>query len=150
MRSSNTPLVIKALAVIILLLVLTGCLKKIEEADELTTNIFDREYTGDQWYNVNEVSLFTNDLGQNKARFDVVIPNENLPELKPSNVQVWVSGYGGDSTAVLDFVLTGSSLYKSTIDLPYAGATADYCVTLGIYLEDENDVINKFSGCYNL
>lgn len=137
------------LLVMILPLFFGSCLKKIEEADNLNTNIFDRDYTGDQWYVINDTYQITNDLGQIKARIEVSIPQENVPELKPSNIKVHVEGDGLPVT-VIDFPKSGGAgNYDAIVDLPYNGLIT-YCITLGIYVEEEDAAINLFEECFQL
>ncbi|NOQ75295.1 MAG: hypothetical protein GQ574_25010 [Crocinitomix sp.] len=126
-------------------LFLGSCLKKVEGIDEINTNIFDREYAGDVWYVIKDIEQVTNDLGQIKARLYTWIPKANLPGLVPSNIKIFVSG-DGLPEGVIDYPLTPGGDFERAIDLPYV-SPGEYCITLGIYLEDEDETINLFETC---
>ena len=145
MQFFNKNITVRLIVLLALPFFFSSCLKKIEEVDELNTNIFDREYEGGQWFVVDDVFQLSNELGELKVRFEVVIPSESVPELKPSNIKVHAEGDGLDVT-VYDFPLTGSGDYKAIVDLPYLGLIT-YCIKLGVYIEDENAAINLFSYC---
>lgn len=126
----------------------TGCLKKIEEVDQQTTNIFDREYTGEQWFVIDEFFQYTNELGQIRVRVELVVPDENTPVLKASDFDSQIQADGFDEAVVI-FNLRTDGSYGVGIDLVYGGV-GEYCVTVGIYLEDEETVINSFTDCFTL
>lgn len=126
----------------------TGCLKKIEEADNLNTNIFDRDYAGDQWYVIDDYYQFTNELGQIKTRVEVIVPSENTPDLKSSSLKVEASG-SGYTKNILNFNIQTGGDYEGIIDLPYNGLVT-YCIELGIYIEEEEEAINSFEDCFQL
>ncbi|MFT5821769.1 MAG: hypothetical protein ACI8ZM_003023 [Crocinitomix sp.] len=148
MQFSNKTIIYNLALLIMLPLFLGSCLKKVEGIDEINSNIFDREYTGDVWYIVQDIEQVTNDLGQIKSRFRIWIPKANLPGLVPSNIKIHTSGDGLDVT-VIDFPLTPGGDFERSIDLPYTG-TGEYCITLGIYNEEENAAINLFETCKTL
>ncbi len=134
-----------ALLLAFLFLGFSSCFKKYEEVDNLTTNIFDREYTGKCWYNIESIAYFVNDLGQSKARLGLVIPKENLPKLRPSNITVELSS-AGYATTRIDMPITASGDYEKFVDLPYAGV-GEYCVTMGIFVAADSSIINSFPQC---
>ena len=142
MQFSNKTLRYKLALLILLPLFLGSCLKKIEGIDEINTNIFDREYAGDVWFLIKDIEQVTNDLGQIKARLYTWIPKANLPGLVPSNLKIYVE-VDGEPKGVTDFPLTPGGDFERVMDLPYIGP-GEYCISLGIYLEDEEEAINIF------
>ena len=148
MQFRNKNIVLGLMAFLILPFVLTGCLKKVEHVDDLTNNIFDRDYTGEQWYIIEDIAQVSNDLGQIKARLHVTIPAEKVPELNPSSIIVHVSGDGLPVTTI-DFPLVPGGDFKAIIDLPFVGA-GNYCIELGIYVKEEDAAINLFTDCRTL
>lgn len=133
------------LAILIVLGGLSSCFKKNEAANNLTTNIFDREYSGERWYEIDSIYYFVNILGQSKARVEVVIPKENLPKLRPSNIQVSLAAEDMDSV-IIDFPQVGNGNFERIIDLPYDGV-GSYCISLGIFVPSDSTVINRFDNC---
>ena len=69
-------------------ILLTSCLKKIDAADNLTTNIFDKEYTGDCWFDVVDCYSFQNQVGQTRIRVEAVLYESKMPGLKPSAINI--------------------------------------------------------------
>jgi hypothetical protein len=94
MQPRNKTLRFSLLFLGVILLVSTSCLKKIERTEDLNTNIFDREYSGDIWYEVKTLTQVTNDLGQIRARFSGQIYPDKLPTLKPSAIYILAEGTG--------------------------------------------------------
>lgn len=133
--------------ILVLPLLCGSCFKKVDGVDEINTNIFDREYAGDVWYEITDIEQLSID-GAIKARLIIWIPKANLPGLVPSNIKVHAEGDGLPVT-VLDFPLTTGGDYETVIDLPYTGV-GEYCVKLGIYLEEEDAAINIFENCITL
>lgn len=148
MQFSNKTIIYSLALLIMLPLLMGSCLKKIEGIDELNTNIFDRDYEGDIWYDVNSVSQVSNDLGEIKTRFQIRIPKANLPGLVPSYIKIHVEG-DGIAVTVLDLPLSPGGNFDRAIDLPYTG-TGEYCLTLGVYNEEEDAAINLFEYCATL
>lgn len=148
MQFSNTNLIIRLSAIAFVILTLSGCLKKIDGVDELNTNIFDRDYAGEQWYIIDNAEQITNDLGEIKTRIYTVIPEENVPALKPSSISVHLEGDGIEVTVVDYFTAPGGD-YELIIDLPYTGS-GTYCITLGIYIDEEDAAINLFEDCVTI
>ena len=132
----------------LLLLFVSSCLKKVEGVDEIDTNIFDREYAGDIWYNITDIEQVTNGVGQLKARLTITIPKSNLPGLVPSSIKIHAEG-DGLAVTVIDFPLVSGGSFKQIIDLPYTGV-GEYCIKLGVYLEEENAAINLFDACTSI
>lgn len=125
-----------------------SCLKKVDGVDELNTNIFDREYAGDVWYVIKDIEQITNGIGEIKARLTIWIPSSNLPGLVPSNIKVHTEG-DGLPVNVLDFPVTVGGDFETNVDLPYTGV-GEYCIKIGIYIEEEDAAINIFESCASL
>ncbi|MGB1102189.1 MAG: hypothetical protein ACPG21_01030 [Crocinitomicaceae bacterium] len=126
-----------------------SCLKKIDEADQLDYNIYDREYAGDQWYVIESAEQVTNELGQIKARLLVVILESKVPELQPSAIRVVVNATDFDNQ-VVDFLKDPLLGYAKYLDLPYEDPPYDYCLNLAIYDEDNDEGINAFDDCASI
>jgi hypothetical protein len=149
MQPCNKTLRFSLLFLGVILFVSTSCLKKIERTDDLNTNIFDREYSGDIWYEVKNLAQVTNDLGQIRARFSGQIYPDKLPTLKPSAIYILAEGTGF-TEQVIDLNQNGSGNFPFSIDLPYVDGLVEYCITLSIYDEDQEIGINPFSVCRDL
>lgn len=128
---------------------LFGCFKEVEEVSSLNTNIFDRDYAGEKWYVVEDSYLITNELGQNKVRNDIVIPDTVMPGLRPSKIAVMYTGPTID-TVVADIPQSPLGGYRNALSLPYVGADSTYCFSIGIYIEEEDAAINIFETCVKL
>lgn len=148
MRTHFSYLNYNWLLVAFLLVGLSSCFKKYEEASDLTTNMFDREYSGECWYEIESIAYYVNDLGQSKARLGLLIPKENLPQLRPSIVTVELSSAGITPT-LIDLPSTASGNYKKFVELPYVGV-GEYCITMGIFVGTDSTIINSFPRCAQL
>ena len=123
----------------------TSCLKKISQVDEANTSLFDEEYSGEQWFIFEDVYTFTNSNNDFKVRLEYVIPAEFAPDLKPTGIKVeaLVNGY----PAKLDSaVINNSGGYEGSLEYSPDGSS-QYCLNLGIYINEENRSINNFSDC---
>jgi len=149
MQFRNKNRIGQSLLILMLILVSTACLKKIDEADQLDYNIYDREYTGDQWYVIDNAEQVTNELGQIRARLLVIIPDENVPGLEPSAIRVVVNAVGFNDT-VVDFLKDPLLGYARSIDLPYEYGPFNYCINLAIYDDSNDDGINAFDDCVTI
>lgn len=136
-------------ALIILgLLLFSSCLKKIDEVETANTNIYDPEYAGDQWWQYTDLYLWTNTNNDQKVRVQVTVTEEYAPQLKPTNIPLTIS-------------VNGSSLYETTAAITQNGnyicdldinpqSTTNYCIDVGVYVEEEDITINVFSECRGL
>lgn len=131
-----------------MVLLLSACFKKYDEIDTLNMNMFDREYAGDAWFNVDSVYYFVTPSGSSQARFEISIRKDRLPSLRPSSIAVEFSTAGVDPF-IIEFPLTGGGAYERIIDLPFTGS-GEYCITLGVYVSSDSSVINRFEGCGTL
>ena len=50
---------------------------------------------------------------------------------------------------VLDFPVKVGGDFETNVDLPYTGV-GEYCIKLGIYIEEEDAAINIFESCASL
>ena len=125
----------------------TSCLKKLKEVDELNTNIFDKEYAGDTWFVIDDMSTILID-GQTRYKMEVRVQKSFLPGLKPSSIfldcQVNSQEYdiveaNLNSDGEFDFFL---------IVIP--DGTDTYCLAMGLYVNSEEITINSFTSCYTL
>lgn len=126
----------------------TSCLKKIEGTDNLTTNIFDSEYTGDVWFVIDDVFTYYTDFGQLKVRVEAFIPNANMPALKPN--LIYINCHVNDEPEITFYA------YKNTKgDYPFyfdlmPATTNEYCMEAGIYLQEQDTTVNRFTLCGSL
>jgi hypothetical protein len=127
---------------------LSSCLKKIEGTDSLTTNIFDAEYTGDVWFLIDDIYTYYTDFGQLKVRVEAAIPNANMPVLKP--YLIYINCHVNDEPEITFYA------YKNTKgDYPFyfdlmPVTSNQYCLEAGIYLQDQDTTINRFTLCTSL
>jgi hypothetical protein len=135
-------------AIIVLIGCLPSCLKKVEGADELNTNIFDREYAGDIWFVITDAYSFINDSGLPRVRVEAMIPASNMPTLTPTIVQLQIDVNGQDSilfNAGIDEDGNYAFYYDAVPATP-----GNYCLTAGIYVQEDGTVINSFTACTSL
>lgn len=130
------------------LFLFTSCLKKIEEADQLNTNIFDRDYEGYIWFEIDEIYQYINTDGLTKIRVDGLIPRNRLPGLKPTFVTVSCDVNGQDF-GIINAAQNIHGDYEVNLDATPDGSSS-YCLTMGIYLEEDESVINSFTACADL
>lgn len=129
---------------------LTGCFKEINEADDLTSNIFDRDYTGERWFELVEANVISNALGQIRVRVDFEIPIENLPELRSSIVDI---AYDKNLSAEPNWgykqlFLDNNGGYSGSVEFPQSPDN-EYCLSLGFFIPEEDSlVINDFKACF--
>jgi len=131
--------------ILCLIFALTSCLKKIDAADNLNTNIFDKEYVGPCWFTIEDTYIFINGDGQARVRVEAVLYESKMPGLKPSSVKI--NYQVNDQQAILSNVITNSNgdypFYYDAIP----ESSNEYCLEAGIYLEAEDSIINKFTVC---
>lgn len=141
-------MIARIIGCLVLCLLTQSCLKKIEQVENATDNIFDPDYTGTQWWVYEDVSLITNSNNDTKIRIEVVVPEENVPTLNPVGFSVWsqLNSYEGriDSLSV-----NFSGDYSGTLLYQPDGNT-DFCLQLGIYSYEPDSIINVFSECKTL
>ncbi len=130
---------------ILTVFLLSACFKKFDQIETLNTNMFDREYQGDAWFQLDSAFYFVTPLGTSQTRFEISIIQDRLPGLKPSNIKVEFSS-GGSDPLILDFPLSSGGVYEKVIDVPYVG-TGEYCVEMGVFVPSDSTIINKFSAC---
>jgi len=128
-----------------LIFVLTSCLKKIDKADNLNTNIFDKEYAGPCWFTIEDTYTYINGNGQTRVRTEAVLYESKMPGLKPSSVKI--NCQVNDQQSILLNVITN---YNGDYPFYYDAipeSSNEYCFEAGIYLEAEDSIINKFTVC---
>jgi hypothetical protein len=135
------------IAAILLIGIHTSCLKKVEGADELNTNIFDREYAGDIWFTITDAYSFINDSGLPRVRVEAVIPASKMPSLSPTLVQLQVD-VNGQADVLFNASIDEYGNYAFYYDA--VPASGDYCLTAGIYVQEDGSVINSFTECTSL
>lgn len=127
---------------------LSSCLKKIEAADNLNTNIFDKEYAGDCWFVVEDTYTYINSDGMTLVRVEANLYGSKMPELKPSSVKI--NCHVNDKPDILIEVVTDNKgNYPFYYDL-VPETSNEYCLEAGLFLEVEDTIINKFTVCTNL
>lgn len=131
-----------------LILMLSSCIKKIQEVDDASTNIFDPEYTGEQWFIYEEVSMYTNSNNDTKIRIDIKVPEENVPTLNPVGFSIW-SKLNNSAERIDSLTIDNAGDYTTSLIYDPDGST-DYCIDLGIYNYNPDTVFNIFSECKSL
>lgn len=130
---------------IILVLITTSCLKKIEGVDELNTNIFDKEYAGGCWFEIEDTYWFINDFGLPRMRVKAVLPDENVPDLSPN--LIYIKCRVNNQPEILFNAFTDSKGdYKFYYDAVIESSN-NYCLQAGLYIQDEDTTINTFTLC---
>ncbi|UKN02284.1 hypothetical protein K6119_01965 [Paracrocinitomix mangrovi] len=126
----------------------SSCLKKIEEVETANTNIMDPDYAGGQWFVYDDVYTFTNSNNDQFVKLDFTIPAENAPKLKPTFIDLAVKVNGGNYIYTSVNINTQGD-YDGSVAVVPQGET-NYCVEIGVYVEEEDLVINSFSECKSL
>lgn len=138
------------LSSIVLLLVFSSCLKKLEEVDTANDNIYDHQFAGDIWFELDTVYIFTNQFNNQVANLEFHIKEEYTPELTPTNIDMSAKVNNGEEMFI-EVPLNYYGVYKYDLAIPPDGSSA-YCLELGVLVLEENDtlVINSFSACKDL
>jgi len=133
------------LIILFISILFSSCLKKIEEADNLNTNIFDKEYAGGCWFNVTDTYSYINGDGQTKIRIEAVLPESNMPGLKPSSVAIYCS-VNDQPELLLNVGTDDNGNYPFYYDA-IPESSNEYCLEAGLYLASEDSTINRFVVC---
>ena len=131
-----------------LVLSFTSCLKKIDGVDELNTNIFDKEYQGDCWFYIKSTTTFINQFGQTRVRVIGILPDANMPALKPSSIKIRYQ-VNEQSEILAAVPIDNKSNYTFIYDA-VPETVNSYCLKAGIYLESEDSTINTCVICDEL
>ena len=131
-----------------LVLSFTSCLKKIDGVDELNTNIFDKEYQGDCWFYIKSTTTFINQFGQTRVRVIGILPDANMPALKPSSIKIRYQ-VNEQSEILAAVSIDNKSNYTFIYDA-VPETVNSYCLKAGIYLESEDSTINTCVICDEL
>ena len=135
----------KTILYIAIPLLFTSCLKKIDAVETANDNIFDPEYAGEQWWVYEDVILFTNSNNDQKIKIKLSVPQENVPDLNPPQIS-YKAILNESEELIGDFSIQQSGDYEEEIiinPLP----TTNYCLDLGVYVEEDSITINKFYEC---
>ncbi len=130
------------------LFLFSACFKQFDEVDNLNTNMFDRDYKEDSWFDLDTAYYFVTPLGTSRVLFDISIRQDRLPSLKPSNIAVEFSTIATEPE-IIDFPLSSGGIYRKKIDVPYTGS-GEYCFQLGVLVPTDSTIINRFEGCASL
>ena len=98
---------------------------------------------------VDDVYIFTNQNNDQFTRFEIGIPEENAPKLKPPKIHLGVNVNSGSNLYVVVMTVGFSGDYSGTLDIPVSGQT-NFCLNVGVYVEEEDIVINEFEECKSL
>jgi hypothetical protein len=135
-------------AICILLFLSSACLKKIEEIDTMTTNIYDTAYTGDSWFFIDDAYEYMNGLGENKVKLVCVVPASATPDLKPSFFKV-IANINADSLGIVSTDKEFDESYEFWLDTD-PSTDNNYCITLSVFIEEDSSSINPFTECIGL
>lgn len=135
----------KKLVYILIALSFTSCLKEIEAADNVDTNIFDRDYKGEKWFEAEDLTYLENEDGDYVVRISAVLPSENMPIYHPSHVRMYAH-VNNQEIGVITAYQNSNGDYPISIDAEIDGSQ-EYCIILGIYDEDEEESFNEFVDC---
>jgi hypothetical protein len=138
----------RKIAILVILLSCYSCLKKIEEVETANTNIFDPDYGGEKWWVYDDVFVWTNSNNDQFIRFEFSVLESFAPDLKPISIALGVS-VNGSVPIVSSVSKTTSGDYKGTLDINPIAAT-NFCLDIGVYVEEEQITINSFSDCMSL
>jgi hypothetical protein len=138
----------KVLIISLSLFLLSSCLKKMVQVETANTNIYDTEYAGEQWFLLNDVFLYTNSANTQYVRIEYSIPRSYAPDLSPTGIKV--EGFCNQYPSQLDSaVISSSGSYKGRFDYLPDGST-EFCIDIGVYINELDSSINKFSSCIDL
>lgn len=134
--------------ILFMVFVASSCLKKIEGADNLNTNIYDVGYEGGQWFEIVDYYAYQNSDGLDLVGVKAYVAPETTPDLKPSHLHVMYSLKGSDTTHVYSPIKEDKSFefwFSTTPDL-----SGSYCLTMGVFMEEDSTGINYFTECFSL
>ena len=125
-----------------------SCLKKIEEVDTANTNIYDPNYAGGQWWIYEDVFLWTDQINNQWIRFELSVPETYVPTIKPTFIDLGVTVNSG-TEYFPKASISPSGDYEAVLDISYTVAT-DFCLDVGVYVEEQDTTINVFTDCKSL
>lgn len=138
----------KTLVITTILISLTSCLKKMDEVDNLNDNIFDYEYQGNAWFEIQDVITYYNQFGQLFVRVKAIIPAENTPDLKPNLIYI-ACDVNDNGQVIFNAYKNVNGAYPFYYDL-LPQSQNNYCLKAGIYLQEQDSIINTFELCGSL
>jgi hypothetical protein len=130
---------------ILVALLATSCLKKIEGVNDLDTNIFDKEYAGPCWFYVDDTYTYFNMFGMPRVMVEAVLPEENVPGLKPSMIFITCQ-VNNQQEILFNSTVNNKGDYTFYFDAAPESSNS-YCLEAGIYLQEEDTTINRFTIC---
>ena len=133
---------------VLIFLGLGSCVKDVPGVEETNTNIFDPDYAGEQWFEVIDTYKFFNSVGQQRVKFEVKIPEDNFPGLRPTAVTVACRLAGQDfETFPIYLNLFGEYEFERN----YVPNVDDvYCIEIGLINDADSSIINTFTECVTL
>ena len=139
---------IRKLAVIVIGVSFSSCLKEIDAMNHLNTNIFDPDYAGDKWYSIDEAYKYTNSFNNELVFIKYSIPESAVPLLQPIGFPL-TADCNNYPTVIDSVTIQYEGHYEGDLLFPADGST-EYCIDLGIYIREEDTTINRFSECVSL
>lgn len=132
------------------LILFSSCLKKLEEVEQATDNIFDPKFEGEQWFELDTLYLYTNFLNFQFVKFEFHIKDEYTPRLKPTVIDLAGSVNGGN-TKWFQIGINYNGTYDGSLSVSPDGSS-NYCIDLGVGVINNGDslVINRFTECRDL
>lgn len=134
---------VKILTLLSLALLVTSCFKKLDGADTLNNNIYDREYAGDVWFEIENTQETLDQFGNPTVVINIIVPEDATPEFKATNF------YYEASVNDVNFGLNYSPREEEghyLINLVLSPEPSEtYDVTLGVWIDDDQESINTFT-----
>lgn len=135
----------KGLLLIFLAFLAASCLKKIEGTDTLNTNIYDVDYAGECWFYIEDAYSYFNSFGFPRVMVKAVVPEENAPGLQ-SYIMYITCRVNNQPEVLFNSYLNTAGDYTFYYDAA-PDPSNEYCLEAGIYLQDEDTTINRFTLC---
>lgn len=139
---------IRMCSALFLLLTLNSCLKKIDGVNDLTTNIYDYEYSGECWFIISDAYSYYNDFGQQFVKVEAVLPEENFPGLQPNLIFI-TCNVNNEQEVIFNSYINTNGDFEFYYDAQ-VNPDNQYCMEAGLYIQDRDTTINKFTLCTSI
>ena len=133
----------KIFTLLSVVLLMSSCFKKLDGADTLNDNIYDRDYTGDAWFEVVSAAEFLDIFGNPKVLIDITIPADATPEFKATNFY-YEATINTTDLGVNYVPREEEGHYDISITMD-PDPSETYDITLGVWIEDYQESINPFT-----
>lgn len=130
------------------LFLFSSCLKKIDGVNELNSNIYDYEYSGECWFYIDDAYSYFNDFGQQFVKIEAVLPEEKFPGLQPNLIFI-TCNVNEEQEVIFNSYINTKGDFEFFYDAQVS-SNNEYCLEAGLFIQDRDTTINRFTLCTNL